>query len=455
MRRNGVVLGIAAFALVVTACTAGGSKGGSGCQQASPASAAASGGHTPVTLDLWSFYSGHEFEQYAEVLKDFHDKYPWITINHVPGKLDPDILRGINSGCAPDLALSQGPDNVAKFCSSGAYQDLAPFLQKDGMDIEKIVPEPALRYTSYQGNQCTLPVLSDAYGLYYNKDLLDAAHVTKLPKTYSELAADAKALTQFNPDGSIKVAGFVPLGGFYEMDNFYNGVYSAGRWYDAPEKSAFGTDPAWNQLMTWQQKLVTDVYGPDGYQKLTDFESELGGPDSEWSADQGFEVGKIALLFDGEWRTAFIRVDKSKVNYGTAPFPVVDDKPELYGAGQIGGDVIGMPAHSPHPDDAWLLIKYLATDTGAEVKLAQTLGNVPTTFASLKDPKLNQDPHFKVFLSIFANPHSAFKPLTVIGETDADLWDDFIAKWQAGNVENLQEGLQGVADQIDQQFKLG
>jgi multiple sugar transport system substrate-binding protein len=453
MRRSGMVMGIVAFALVVSACTASGGGGSSVAPSAVNTASGAS--HAPVTLDVWSFYNGREFDQYAEVLKDFTDKYPWITIVHTPGKKDPEILRGINSGTAPDLAISEGPDNVAKFCDSGAYQDLTPFLTQDGMDITKIIPEPALRYSSYQGNQCTLPVLSDAYGLYYNKDMFAAANISKPPKTFSELQADAKALTQFNPDGSIKVAGFIPLGGFYENDALYNGLYSGGTWYDAGQKSAFASDPTWAGLLTWQKDMIESIYGPDGYQKLTDFVSLMGGPSSEWNSAQGFEAGKVAMTIDGEWRTAFIKGDGSDVNYGTAPFPVADDTPQLYGAGQIGGDTFGMPTAAAHPAEAWLLLKYLATDTGAQEKLAETLGNVPTTFAALKDPKLKKLPNFKVFLDIFANPQSAFKPLTVIGETDAKLWENFITDWQAGDVPDLQQGLENVANQIDQQFQLG
>ena len=445
-----MMIAMVSLCMSAASCTAGGASSavsavntGSGVQ------------HAPVTLNLWSFYTGREFDQYTSVLADFKAKYPWITIAHSPGKTDQDLLRSVNSGTAPDLAVSAGPDNVAKFCDSKAYQDLTPFLQQDGMDITKIIPEPALRYTSYKGNQCTLPVLSDAYGLYYNTAMFQKAQITTLPKTLDELTADAKALTQFNTDGSIKVAGFVPLSSFYEAGALYNGVYSGGQWYDANGKSAFGTDSSWASLLTWQKDFITKVYGAEGYSKLQNFVSALGGPNSEWSTSQGFETSQIAMSLDGEWRTAFITDDKSKVPYATVPFPVAAAHPELYGAGQIGGDVIGIPSNAPHPAEAWLLLRYLATDTGAQTKLAQVLGNVPTTFEALKDPTLNNDPHFKPFLDIFANPHSAFKPLTVIGQGDSDLWSAFVNDWEAGKVSDLQAGLVNVANQIDQQFQLG
>jgi multiple sugar transport system substrate-binding protein len=461
---------VAVVGLVAAACSSGSSSPGelspSSARSLTPAACSTKGleagsasagpsGEQPVTIQLWSFYSGGEFKKYCEVLQDFHQQYPWISIQHTGGKSDQDIFRAVNSGTAPDMMITPGPDNVAKFCSSDTYADLASYLQADNIDLTTIIPDAALRYSSYNGDQCSLPVLSDAYGLYYNKDMFEKAGITDPPKTLSELQEDAKKLTVLNPDGSIKVAGFVPLQGFYESYALYMGPYSGGTWYDESGKSAFASDPTWASLLQWQQQFITDVYGPDGYHKLQEFFSKLGGADSEWSGAHGFETEQLAMTMDGEWRNAFITDDGSDVNYATAPFPVVDDRSDLYGAGLIGGDVVGIPSNAQNAAAAWLLLKYLALDTGAEVKLSTILKNVPTTFESLKDPGLNNDEHFKTFLGIFGNEHSGFKPLTPIGSTDADLWSSFVDKWEAGGVPDLQAGLQALADQIDNQQQLG
>jgi multiple sugar transport system substrate-binding protein len=444
------ILGAAAvLGLIATACFGGGN---STVSEVNTASGAA---HTPVTLNVWSFYTGREFQQYDTVLADFQKLYPWITIKHTPGKSDQDYIRAISSNTAPDVAISAGPDNVAKFCNTGAWQDLNPFLQQDGINISSVIPPQALRYTSYNGDQCALPVLSDAYGLYYNTSMFKAQHITSPPKTLSQLETDAKALTVLNPDGSIKIAGFVPLSTFYESYSLYYGSYTGGHWYDSNGKAAFASDPSWGNLLNWEKSFITNVYGPDGYNKLRAFVASLGGANSEWSSSQGFEVGRIAMTLDGEWRVAFIQSDHSKVPYATAPFPVADNTPQLYGAGQIGGDVMGIPRGAQHPAEAWLLIKYLATDTQAEETLAEELKNVPTTYASLKDPKLTGDPNFATFLNIFANSNSEFKPLTTIGDSDETLWADFVSNWEAGKVSDLQSGLQTVSNNIDKQSQLG
>jgi multiple sugar transport system substrate-binding protein len=204
--------------------------------------------------------------------------------------------------------------------------------------------------------------------------------------------------------------------------------------------------------MQWAKSQIGFFHGYDNLQK---FFSKLGGPNSEWSSAQAFENGEVAMAFDGEWRSSFIQNDKAKINYGTAPFPTADNKTQLYGAGQVGGTVIGIPKTSAHPNEAWALVSFLATNTKALDTLAELLKNVPTTYASLKDPKLVNDPHFKPFLEIFQNPNSRFYPLTTAGTAAADDLDAFVAKWQAGNVSSLSQGLKQLANQVDQQLQLG
>jgi multiple sugar transport system substrate-binding protein len=450
LMKKRLIVAVVSLASLAVACTAGG-----GSSSVSTGDTATGADHTPVTLNLWSFYSGREFKDFAPVFADFEQKYPWITVKHTPGKSDADIVRAINSGTSPDMSISAGPDNVAKFCATGAMQDLSSFVQAEGMDLPSIIPEQALRYTSYNGDQCTLPMLSDAYGLYYNNPMFKQANITSPPKTLSELEADAKKLTQLNPDGSIKVAGFMPLHAFYENGNFYLGNFSGSKWYDSNGKSAFASDPSWAAMLEWQKKFIADVYGPDGDHLLQEFYAQLGGPNSEWGPAQAFDVGKVAMACDGEWRTAFIKQYAPKLDYSTAPMPVLDSIADTYGRGQIGGDVVAIPRGAPNADAAWLLVKYLATDTGAELKLAYTLGNVPTTTEALATTKQADDPHFKPFLDVFANPISDFKQLTQLGDADQSMWADFVDNWEAGKVSDLQAGLQNLANQIDQQSALG
>ena len=101
-------------------------------------------------------------------------------------------------------------------------------------------------------------------------------------------------------------------------------------------------------------------------------------------------------------------------------------------------------------------MKFLATDTSYLVGLANSLGNVPTTKASGDSPKLHLGPQFKTFVDVWNNPKSEYyPPLLPTGAGYAQLADDFDAKWQAGNVSNLQQGLQQLDTNIDNQIQQG
>jgi len=407
--------------------------------------------HQPVTLNVWTFFTGRELDTFKAALAGLHKATPWITVDVTGGKQLEDVQRAINSGTAPDVAMEVGPDDVAKYGDSGAWIDLNPYIELDHLDMGKVIVPSALDYTSYQGKQVALPLLSDAYGLYYNTKLFQEAGISSPPQTFSELFADAKKLTQWNPDGSIKVAGFVPLSNFYETPQLENGVWSGAQFYESDGKSAMASDPAWNDLVSWQKQMV-DYYGFD---KLTKFFAALGGPDSEWSTSNAFEQGKIAMALDGEWRVASIVADHSDVPYATVPFPVADALKSDYGLGQIGGTIVGIPRGTEHPADSWEVVKYLSTNTAAVSSLAEALKNVPTTYEALKDPKLTSDPHFKVFMKIFANPNSRYKQLTPLGTADVDTFVQWLGKYLAGQGGSLESGLQSVADQIDNQADLG
>ena len=57
---------------------------------------------------------------------------------------------------------------------------------------------------------------------------------------------------------------------------------------------------------------------------------------------EGSLVELQAMLLDGEYRQAFIQAEHPELQFGTAPFPVADDKTDAYGAGYITGNVMGI-----------------------------------------------------------------------------------------------------------------
>jgi multiple sugar transport system substrate-binding protein len=434
---------LALFGLVAGACTAGTEDESA----PPPIDTSPDASHAPVTISMWVPFAGAEYDKVAQVFDMFHQEYPWITVDVRTGigENDDKVLAAIRAGNPPDAVMSWSLDSVGKFCASGAWQDLTPYIEQSGMDTG-LFPPSVTRYTSYAGSQCALPFLTDAMGLYYNADLFAAHGFTDPPRTMSELSDMAKELTEFNPDGSIKVAGFVPWFGYYEFTPLeLSIIFGADYYSEDGTSSAVATDPDWQALFQWQKDLV-DFYGAD---KLKEF---VAGAGDEWSAPNDFQRGRVAMMFDGEWRVAMISDFAPNLNYATAPYPTPDGLQDQYGIGRVGGTIIGIPRGSAHAAEAWLLVQYLATNTDALVAMGNAIRNVPTTFPALESPDLDVTPQFQTFLDIFANPGSHYKQTSEIGTADQNFVTDFGADWQAGDVTDLQAGLQQVAQQIDDEL---
>jgi multiple sugar transport system substrate-binding protein len=291
-----------------------------------------------------------------------------------------------------------------------------------------------------------MPMLADVYGLYYNKAMFAKAGITHPPRTMSELTADAKKLTQRSGDGTIKVAGFDPTWAFYENAVAHYAPLFDAKWTKPDGSSNLAGDPNWTKLLQWQKDLV-DWYG---YDKLVRFNAGAG---DEFSASNAFETGKIAMMIDGEFRTAFLADEHPELKYGTAPMPVDDGQPGLYGAGYVTGNIAGIPKGAKHPEQAWALLKYLATDPKAESVLSNELKNVPTTTDSLKATELKPTAEFKPFLRIFSHPKTATNAINAGGAANQELFEQMIAKYQAGKVPDLQSALGKVDQQIDAQVE--
>jgi multiple sugar transport system substrate-binding protein len=431
--------GLAASTLVAGAVAIAGCGGSSG----SGTSAGAIPAFNPtqkVTINYWVPFTGSELELVKKVVGGFERVHPNVKVNVVGNINDEKIIAAVRSGNVPDAALSFKSDNTGPFCRNGTFLNLGPTIQRDGINLEDF-PKAQRAYTEYKGIRCTLPAMADVYGLYYNKAMLEAAGIGAPPKTMSELMEDAKKLT-VRSGSRITRVGYTPYIGFYENSVEHYAPLWQASWRQANGRSAIGTDPGWAELAEWIKQLVS-YYGTGS---LVRFQTGAGG---EFTSSNAFMSGKSAMQIDGEWRTALLKSEAPSLKYGTAPMPA--GKSEAYGGGFTTGNITGIPKGSPHPAAAWELIKYLATNTNAQVELANDLGNVPTWIPALTKVKATASPQFQTFLQIFENPHTATVPITAAGEVDQQAIERFMEKYQAGEGGNLKAGLAQVASQIDAQ----
>ncbi len=438
-RRLAMLAAAAGLSMLASACSSTGST------PSAPSSSAPT--KLTGTVTFWHFFTDREAKGIAAAVDKFVAANPGVKVEVKSGQDDDKTIQAIAAGQPIDVVLSYSTDQIGKFCSTGAWQDLTPYITRDAVDLNEI-PTVVRDYTQFDGKRCSMPALSDTYGLYYNKKLLAAAGYSSPPKTMTELTDMAKKLTVLDGKGAITTAGFVPTFGFYENAPAHFAPSFGATWFKADGTSNIGSDPGWASMMTWQKNLV-DFYG---YDKITRFTAGLG---QEFSADNAFEKGKVAMMIDGEYRNAFIKAEAPALEYGTAPFPTDAAKTDLYGSGYVTGNVIGMGRGAQNPEAAWALIKFLSTDTDTVVGLANAIKNVPTTTPALTSPNLVKDANYQTFLDVFANANSSTTPTTSSGKAYQDTLGTFTEQWQAGKIPDLSAGLTTVDTQINDQLSLG
>ena len=374
------LIAMTTFVLVTAACTAGG--GSSDAPSAIDTGSGAS--HAPVTLQMWGAWTGRELAAVQQDLRRVHAEVP-VDHGQQRGRCErPEDHRLRSTPATRRTPCSRSRWTASgQFCASGAWQDLNPYIEQSGFDVSQFPPSVEA-YTSFAGSRCAFPFLTDDYGLYYNTDMFKKAGISGPPKTLSELEEDAKKLTVFNSDGSIKVAGFVPWFGYYEFDTSRPWATSSARsgtTTTAPS-SVVDSDPAMeepcsNGSMTSSPTSTVAATSRRASDRLQRF---VAGQGDEFSTAKTSRRVASAMNIDGEWRTALHR--------GRGPGPAVRDGavPDARRPSRPVRAWIRSAARSSAsrrdrrtPMRPGCSLSFMATDTATLVYMANNVRNVPTT----------------------------------------------------------------------------
>lgn len=415
------------------------------------------------TVTVWSPYHDDNLDLWNAAIKRVEAANPGLKVISV-GSIDmAKSLAAINAGNGPDISVSNGAGNLGWFCGTGAWQNLNTLIAgSNGLNVKSTFSAAAVNSTISNNVRCALPLASEVFAFYWNKDLLAKVGFKSAPKTTTELLDASKALTTFNADGSIKTAGFVPWAGYYgfDMDSMWLGQMFGAKWYAGDRSSAFASDPKWAKAFAWQKDFIAKVYGGGNFEKgsklLTKFVASRGG---EWGTDHDFMTGRVAMKWDANWMAPMFctgddwsMADKctAKVNFGIAGFPTSPDNTAAFGSGVVGEAQMGISKGSKNVKDAWIVMKALATDT----KLAaawDSANGAPSTLLS-KDARPAKYPDwYQPIYDVAANPKSSYHSMKNTGEhLEEAMLQDLMASWQAGDTSNIKSALSDLATKVNQ-----
>jgi len=454
-----------------------------------PAAAFGSGDVPPKPkreLVVWGISIGADSKGQDAVIREFERRNPDVDLRILSmgaGAMDPQkLMTSIVGNVAPDV-ISQDRFTIADWASRGAFLELDPLLERDKDD--PLTPRKEQYYeapweeASYNGKLYAVPTGADNRILYWNKGVfrekaraLRAAGLDpdRAPRTWSEILAYSKVLTERDANGRLLRAGFIP--------NFGNAwLYIYAFQNNAEFMSADGRTCTLNTPESQEAlQFMLDGYEVlGGYENAQSFQSGFLGQEND-----PFITGKVAMKIDGDWILNGLARYGPTMDLGASPPPVPDDRffkrgrfanePDTF-ITWFGGFSFAIPKGARNVEDAWKFIKFATSTEGRMIDYAaqreweRRRGRtfIPRLMGSREANEVGFErfkPADKKFADALAmhiemGQYGRFRPATFVGQR---LWSEHVKAMESALLkkgtpaETLAEGQRKVQQDLDAFF---
>lgn len=254
----------------------------------------------------------------------------------------------LNGGSDVDVIMIKDADTTKSLFDKGQLTDLRSYVQKDNIDLAAF-NGLTKNFTMPDGSLVGLPIRSDWYIMYYNKDIFDKAGVPYPSNdwTWKEFEETAKKLT--SGSGQTKTYGAHIHTWQACVQNW--GVQDGKHTIMDKEYSFF--KPYYEMVLRMQNddKSIMD------YATLKTGNIHYSSP---------FLKGQIGMMPMGTWFMRTIigkkNTGESTINWGIATLPHAEDVPQGYTVGSA--TPIAINAASKKKDAAWEFIKFVTSEEG-------------------------------------------------------------------------------------------
>ena len=348
-----------------------------GCNAETPAATDAAVNNAPVTseakeaepaaareVEIWYYWETIKHQEALDYLiENYNQSQSDVTVSakYVPfADFKKQLSIGATADELPDIVIIDSPDHAA-YATMGIFADLT-----GRFDTSSYYEGPVASCT-IDGKLYGVPADVNCLGLYYNKDMLEAANI-EVPTTWEELKSAAVALTKDNVTG----LAFCSLPNEEGTFNFAPWLWSTGATsYDINNENGI-------RALTFVKDLV-----------------DAGAMSKEcinWT--QGdvmnqFISGNVAMMVNGPWQIPTMRAEAPDLNWDVTLIP----KDSQF-ASVIGGENFAVIAGG-NEEDALTFLEYLTAKEQIEY-LMVAMGNIAPD-KSIADQQFTDDPIMQKF----------------------------------------------------------
>lgn len=320
-------------AMVLTACS--GSSGGGGGE----------GGSSGDAVELeFLFGDPNRTEIFSRIVEDFNSSQDevHVTFNATGTNHLEELMTRLATDDVPDLTSQLQGFELASYVDAGYIKDIKdePYMQ--------YIRESELDTVTIDGGVYGIPMDTQAWGVFYNKELFKQAGIEDVPKTVAELEdcvekLNAAGITPFAAGYATEwtIGQFLGYGASPILtpaavelgDN-----YKKGNWtFDQP-----GIDTAFDVL-----DLVADNT------QDRPFDTDVSG---QYAV---FAKGEAAMMLQGNWSILQIRELNPDISMGMFPLPISENEEDLLFPKQYGFVINVLANTDKDPEKADAINKFM------------------------------------------------------------------------------------------------
>jgi multiple sugar transport system substrate-binding protein len=367
-----------------------------GCSTSNSSGGRADGEEVTLTYGVWS-----QDDTMQALIDAFEKENPGIKVNLQVSPFQDywtKLQVDATGGTAPDAFWMLG-DRFQLYAANDQLLELDDAIADAGVDMG-VYPKPLVDLFNYEGHQYGLPKDFDTIGLWYNKELFDAAGVAYPTTDWTWDDVDAAAAKLTNKD--VGVYGIAaPLN---RQEGFYNTVAQAGgSIISADGKTSGYDDPKTQEGLQYWVDFVKNGYSPTPEQFA----------DTEAVAQ--FENGSVAMYYGGSFyaNRFYENVDlRSKIDVTVLPTGA-ERATVINGLQNVGY------SKSKHPEELKKFLLFLGGKEAAEIQAAT--GAVIPAYENTQQGWVDSMPEFNLQSFLDEIPYSVVYPVSA----NTSVWNAF------------------------------
>ena len=324
-----------------------------------------------ATLEFWGVFDDRS--AYDKIITDFQAQNPGTKILYRQfsyEEYERSLIDALASGTGPDIVMIHNTWLPKHGDKLKALPDKIPGQKEPLMTIQGYKSDfvdVAFNDFVFNNQIYGFPLYVDTLALFYNKDILNSAGISRPPQDWEEFNSDVETITRLDGSGQIIQSG-AAIGTARNINRSTDllsalMIQTGVRMTDIDNTEALFSGRVNNTPVgELALKYYTDFANPS-------VRTYTWNDAQHYSVD-AFIEGKTAMMFNYSHEVEVLKNKSSRLNFGVAPMPQVSRTDVKNYANYWG---VGVVANSKFPNEAWKFVAYLASKDGAQSYLSATL----------------------------------------------------------------------------------